>query len=77
MNSTVISGTPRTNSMKIIENTLAPAACSNAGRAPSRMPNGSDTTMPTADTTTVTSTPPHSEVSTFGRADGRASHAAE
>ena len=31
------------------------------------MPIGSENTMPTADTTTVTSTPPHDVVATLGR----------
>ena len=31
------------------------------------MPNGKDATMPTVVTTTVTRTPPHSDVSTEGK----------
>ena len=58
MNSTVISGTPRTNSMKTIENNRT-AGMDERRPSASSTPSGSDTTMPTAATTTVTSTPPH------------------
>ena len=70
MNSTVISGTPRTNSMKITENSRTAGMCERRPSA-SRMPIGSENTMPTADTTTVTSTPPHSVVVDLGQADQR------
>ena len=63
MNSTVISGTPRTNSMKITENSFTAGMCERRPSA-SRMPIGSENTMPTHDTTIVTRTPPHSDVST-------------
>src|SRR5215204_1837075 len=63
MNSTVISGTPRTNSMKITENSFTAGIFERRPSA-SRMPMGSDTTMPTHATTMVTSSPPQSEVST-------------
>ena len=64
MNSTVISGTPRTNSMKITENSFTAGMVERRPSA-SRMPIGSENTMPTQDTTMVTSTPPQSEVSTL------------
>ena len=63
MNSTVMSGTPRTNSMKITENSFTAGMVERRPSA-SRMPIGSENTMPTHETTIVTSTPPHSEVST-------------
>src|SRR5215470_14827778 len=63
MNSTVINGTPRTNSMKITDNDRTAGMCD---RRPSarRIPSGNETTIPTEATTIVTSTPPHSTVST-------------
>ena len=63
MNSTVTSGTPRTNSMKMTESTRTVGM---RERLPSarRIPSGKEHTMPTAATTMVTSTPPHSTVST-------------
>ena len=63
MNSTVISGTPRTNSMKMTENSRTAGIFE---RRPSARitPSGSENTMPTADTTTVTRMPPQSEVGT-------------
>src|ERR1700691_1151756 len=69
MNRTVINGTPRTNSMKITDKTRT------AGRLERRpsarnMPIGSDATIPTVATTTVTSTPPHSDVETATRPIG-------
>ena len=66
MNSTVISGTPRTNSMNRVENNRT-VGISERRPSASRMPSGSDTTMPTEATTMVTSTPPHSTVSTTGK----------
>ena len=63
MNSTVMSGTPRTNSMKITENMRM---IGSRDRRPSaRMtPSGSENTMPTVETTMVTRMPPQSEVGT-------------
>ena len=66
MNRTVTSGTPRTNSMKITENSRT-AGMRERRPSASRMPSGSDTTMPTEATTMVTSMPPHSTVSTGGK----------
>ena len=63
MNSTVISGTPRTNSMKITEAIRTTGICERRPSA-SRMPSGSDTTMPTHATTMVTRMPPHCAVLT-------------
>ena len=48
MNSTVISGTPRTNSMKITENSFTAGMFERRPSA-SRMPIGSENTMPTQD----------------------------
>ena len=66
MNSTVISGTPRTNSMKI---TLAMRTIGRRDRRPSasRTPPGSENTMPTVETSRLTKTPPHRSVEIFGR----------
>ena len=63
MISTVISGTPRTNSMKITE---ASRTIGSFERRPSarRTPNGSENTMPTVATRSVTRMPPHSAVGT-------------
>ena len=66
MNSTVISGTPRTNSMNTVD-TSRTVGMSERRPSASRMPSGSDTTMPTEATTMVTSTPPHSTVSTTAK----------
>ena len=63
MNSTVISGTPRTNSMKAIETNRTTGSFERRPSA-SRMPSGSDATMPTMATTSVTRRPPQSGVST-------------
>ena len=76
MNSTVISGTPRTNSMKTVEASRT-VGMSERRPSASRMPIGSEQTMPTEATTMVTSTPPHSTVSTSRQADRAASRAAE
>ena len=58
MNSTVMSGTPRTNSMKITENMRMIG--SRERRPSARMiPSGSENTMPTVETTMVTRMPPH------------------
>ena len=74
MNSTVISGTPRTNSMKLTENNFTTGICDRRPTA-SRMPSGSETTMPTVATTMVTSMPPHSDGRHRDKADKR--HAAQ
>ena len=70
MNSTVISGTPRTNSMKITENSRTAGMCERRPSA-SRMPSGSEATMPTAATTMVTSMPPHCVVDDLRQAERR------
>ena len=63
MISTVISGTPRTNSMKITE---ASRTTGSFERRPSARstPNGSENTMPTVATRSETRMPPHSAVGT-------------
>ena len=63
MNSTVMNGTPRTNSMKM---TLAARTSGSRERRPSASstPSGSENTMPTTAVSIVTNTPPHSIVST-------------
>ena len=66
MNKTVTSGTPRTNSMKTTENRRT-AGMRERRPSASRMPSGSEQTMPTEATTMVTSMPPHSAVSTGGK----------
>ena len=63
MNSTVTSGTPRTNSMKTTENSRTAGMCERRPSA-NRIPNGSEQMMPTEATTMVTRMPPHSTVST-------------
>ncbi len=63
MNSTVIRGTPRTNSMKITER-IRTAGIRERRPSARMIPSGSENTMPTEATTIVTSTPPHSTVST-------------
>ena len=63
MNSTVISGTPRTRSMKMTEINLTTGIFERRPSA-STMPSGSETEMPTKESTSVTSSPPHSGVST-------------
>ena len=63
MNNTVISGTPRQNSMKMTQNILT-IGISDRLPSASRMPSGKETTMPTIATTRVTSRPPHKGVST-------------
>ena len=66
MNSTVMKGTPRTISMKPEQMALT---IGRLDRRPSarRTPSGSENTMPTSDTSSVTSTPPHRSVVTTGR----------
>ncbi len=63
MNSTVMRGTPRTNSMKPIDAHLAKGIFERRPSA-STMPTGNDPVMPTLATTRVTSRPPHSSVGT-------------
>ncbi len=70
MNSTVISGTPRTNSMKPIESQRTIGMFERRPSA-SRMPIGKAPAMPTLATTSVTSRPPHSSVGTRGKARAR------
>ena len=66
MNSTVISGTPRTNSMKPTDTQRTIGMLERRPSA-STMPSGNEPAMPTVATTSVTSRPPHSDVSTCGR----------
>ena len=63
MNSTVISGTPRTISMKMTQSILTTGIFERRPSA-SMMPSGSDTAMPTKDRMSVTIRPPQSGVST-------------
>ncbi len=58
MNSTVISGTPRQNSMKVTQRTRM-AGMSERRPSASRMPKGKAPAMPTAAITTVSIKPPH------------------
>src|ERR1700716_131461 len=60
MNRTVISGTPRTISMNPTERNFT-AGMRERRPSASRMPSGSETTMPTLATPTVTRMPPHRE----------------
>ena len=64
MISTVMSGTPRTTSMKATDRKRTTGRRDRRPSA-SRMPSGSDSTIPTVETTTVTSRPPQSAVETF------------
>ncbi len=66
MNSTVMSGMPRTTSMKM---TLSSLITGMVDRRPSasKMPSGNDAAIPTKDSASVTSRPPHNAVSTTGR----------
>ena len=66
MNSTVMSGTPRQSSTKAMQNHRIIGSFERRPSA-SRMPSGSEATMPVTDTTSVTSRPPQSEVSTGRR----------
>ena len=68
MKRTVISGTPRQNSMKVIENILTIGSLE---RRPSarRMPRGSDTAMPVTAMTRVTRRPPQSACLDEGKAE--------
>ena len=63
MNSTVISGTPRTNSMNMIDSQRTTGMRERRPSA-SRMPSGSENTMPMVATTMVTRMPPHRLVGT-------------
>ncbi|MCY1421964.1 hypothetical protein D9M71_376310 [compost metagenome] len=58
MNSTVISGTPRQNSMVVTQMTLIAGSFERRPSA-SRMPSGNAPQMPTAAITTVSISPPH------------------
>ncbi|MNQ89018.1 hypothetical protein D3C85_1043120 [compost metagenome] len=58
MNSTVINGTPRQNSMKVTQMTLIAGISERRPRA-SMMPSGKAPTMPTAAITRVSIRPPH------------------
>ncbi len=75
MNSTVMNGTPRTNSMKT---TLAALTMGRLERRPSASstPSGSENTMPTSAVSSETNTPPHSRVSTTRQAEARRRRAA-
>jgi hypothetical protein len=64
MNSTVISGTPRTNSMNATATHLTTGLSERRAKA-SRMPSGSENTIPIVATTIVTRMPPHSAVGTI------------
>ena len=66
----VTNGTPRTNSMKITENSRT-AGMRERRPSASNMPSGSEQTMPTEATTIVTSMPPHKAVSTGGNPAAR------
>src|SRR5690606_48875 len=65
-NSTITSGTPRTNSMKTIADHLISGSSERRASA-SRIASGNDTAMETHDTTRVTSRPPQSSVDTTGK----------
>ncbi len=65
MNSTVISGTPRTNSMKVAENNRTTGSSERRPNA-SKMPSGNDATMPTVASRIVTRMPPHRSVEMRG-----------
>ena len=66
MNSTVISGTPRQNSMKVTHTTFTAGIFERRPKA-SRMPSGNAPTMPTVAITRVSISPPHWLVGTFSR----------
>ena len=65
MNSTVTSGTPRHNSMNAIDAERMTGS-SDLRPSASRMPSGSENTMPVTATTSVTVSPPQLVVSTAG-----------
>ena len=77
MNRTVISGTPRTNSMKRDREDAHDRHASSGGRARAGCRCGSDATMPTMATTSVTSRPPQSGVSTGARPKSVREHETE
>ena len=64
--STVISGTPRATSIKIVEAMLIMGSFERRPSA-SSMPSGSAATMPALEITSVTRKPPQRSVSTFGK----------
>ena len=63
MNSTVMNGTPRTNSMRMTEKSFTAGIFERRPSA-SRMPQGSEKTMPTKATISEISTPPQRFVGT-------------
>ena len=65
MNSTVINGTPRQNSMKVTQTTFTAGIFERRPRA-SRIPNGKAPAMPTVAITRVSIRPPHWLVATVG-----------
>ena len=67
MNSTVISGTPRTELDEDDADSILTIGIFERRPSASTMPSGSDTTMPTKDSDSVTSRPPQRAVSTCGR----------
>ena len=66
MNSTVIRGTPRQNSMKIVHKRRATGISDRRPRA-KIIPSGKEATIPVTATTNVISSPPQSRVSTGSR----------
>ena len=66
MNNTLISGTPRTNSMNATDTSRNTGSRERRPSA-STMPIGSEPTMPTVARMIVSINPPHSELSTAGR----------
>ena len=66
MNSTMMKGTPRTISMKPVQIAFTIGSFDLRPSA-SNTPSGSENTMPTSDTSSVTRTPPHRSVVTTGR----------
>jgi len=71
MNSTVISGMPRQNSMNTTEASLMTGILERRPSA-SRMPSGSEATIPVTAMTSVTSNPPQTSVSTGSRPKSKA-----
>ena len=63
MNSTLTSGTPRTNSMKPTHTARIAGSCERRPSA-SRMASGNEQTMPTTDRIRVSGRPPHWVLST-------------
>ncbi|MNZ80704.1 hypothetical protein D3C78_993470 [compost metagenome] len=66
MNSTVISGTPRQNSMKVTQTTFTAGMFERRPSA-SKIPSGKAPTMPTVAITRVSINPPHWLVGTVAR----------